>query len=133
VIVVDNALICYLLIPGDHTEDAERVRMIDSDWVAPRLWKSEFQNVLRNYVVAGYISLEQALQHMEIAEILMRGRSYEVPATEVLSLAARSGCSAYDCEYVALAKLLELELVTTDKEVLRAFTEIAVHPEAFIQ
>ena len=132
-IVVDNALICYLIIPGDHTQDADYVRMADSEWVAPRLWKSEFQNVLRKYMVGGYLSLEEACAYMDVAEALMRGRSYDLPATEVLSLVARSGCSAYDCEYVALAKILGIKLITTDKQILRMFDGIAIHPGYFIR
>ncbi len=41
-------------------------------------------------------------------------------------VADRSDCSAYDCEYVALAKRLGVKLVTMDRKVLRAFPEVAV-------
>ena len=39
------------------------------------------------------------------------------------------GCSAYDCEFVALALDLKVPLVTSDKKVLKAFkgTAIALH------
>lgn len=43
-------LIAYMLIPGVHTEAAERIYAIDSDWVAPPLWRSEFASVLGNSV-----------------------------------------------------------------------------------
>jgi predicted nucleic acid-binding protein len=51
---------------------------------------------------------------------------YEVDSHMVLDLVNRSDCSAYDCEYVALAKQLGLKLVTMDRKVLRAFPEVAV-------
>lgn len=130
-IVADNAMISYLLIPGEYTDEAERVRSLDSDWVAPSLWVSDFRNVLRNYIVGDHIALEKAVAYMDGAESLMRGRAYGVSSAEVLTLASGSGCTAYDCEYVALAKTAGVQLVTTDKEVLREFPDVAVHPEHF--
>ncbi len=44
----------------------------------------------------------------------------------VLDLIHDSPCSAYDCEYVALAIHLGTNLVTMDKQVLRAFPNVAV-------
>jgi len=49
----------------------------------------------------------------------------------VLGLAAQSGCTAYDCEFVALAADLGTRLVTADRRVLAAFPDIAVAPRAF--
>jgi len=49
----------------------------------------------------------------------------------VLELAVRSRCTAYDCEFVALAKQLGVPLVTSDRQVLAAFPETAVSPDAF--
>ncbi len=54
-----------------------------------------------------------------------------VDTAEVLSLAAESGCSAYDCEFVALARNLGVSLVTSDREVLKAFPAIAVPLERY--
>ena len=44
----------------------------------------------------------------------------------VLELVASSKCSSYDCEYLALAKEMNLTLVTFDKDVVRDFPQIAV-------
>jgi len=44
-----------------------------------------------------------------------------------------SDCSAYDCEYVALAQDLDVPLVTTDRQVLREFPKIAVSLEKFVK
>jgi predicted nucleic acid-binding protein len=48
-----------------------------------------------------------------------------------LGLAHDSGCSPYDCEYVALAQDLDTPLVTTDGPVLDAFPDTAVSPADF--
>jgi len=51
---------------------------------------------------------------------------------EVFRLALESGCSAYDCEFVAVALDLEIPFVTADRQVLRAFPTLAVHPDRFV-
>ncbi len=130
-IVVDNTMLCYLLIQGDFTELAERTYAADPDWIAPHLWLSEFRNVLRKYIVGGFLTLEQAMTSAGAAELLMMERSFSVSTADVLLYLSASGCSAYDCEYIALAKTLSLKLVTTDKKLLRAFPETAVHPGHF--
>lgn len=45
-------------------------------------------------------------------------------AESVLRLAFSSGCSAYDCEFVALAGKLGVPLVTADRRVLAAFPKV---------
>jgi predicted nucleic acid-binding protein len=42
----------------------------------------------------------------------------------VLDLVSQSKCSAYDCEFVALANLLGTVLVTEDKPLLKAFPKV---------
>jgi predicted nucleic acid-binding protein len=55
----------------------------------------------------------------------MRGAEYEVDSRSVLDLAASADCSAYDCEFVSLARALGVQLVTQDRQVLQAFPETA--------
>jgi hypothetical protein len=43
-----------------------------------------------------------------------------------LNLVRKSPCSAYDCEFVALAEDLEIPLLTTDRKILSAFPSVAV-------
>lgn len=50
---------------------------------------------------------------------------------QVLSLSHSSGCSAYDCESVNLAKDLDVLLVTQDKKVLHNFPETAISMSQF--
>jgi predicted nucleic acid-binding protein len=44
----------------------------------------------------------------------------------VLELVRDSDCSAYDCEFIALAIKLDTKLVTVDKKLLKAFPTRAV-------
>ena len=68
---------------------------------------------------------------MEQAELLLLGKESEVGSNHVLKLAQISGLSAYDCEYVALAQDLNLNLVTSDRQILQAFPAIAISPIHF--
>jgi predicted nucleic acid-binding protein len=131
-IVVDNTLISYFTIEGEFTEEATSVRQKDPEWAAPLLWRAEFLNVLWLHVRQGEFGLNLAIQHIDLAEDLIDGRSYDVSPTEVLRLAVESGCSAYDSHYAALAQQLDVPLLTHDGEVLQAFPETAVHPNDFL-
>lgn len=127
-IVVDTNILAYLWLPGDHTVAAERLLETDSAWIAPVLWRSEFRNVLMGYVRKGLTTLDHALQVQDKAEQQMRDREYIPHSSRVLSLASSSKCSAYDCEYVALAVDFGLLLFTTDKQILGEFPQVARAP-----
>lgn len=71
------------------------------------------------------MSLETALQIVEGAEGQMRGREFSVPSAQVLSRVEDSDCSAYDCEFVALAQELGVSLVTSDEKTLKSFPAVA--------
>ena len=52
---------------------------------------------------------------------MMNGLEFDMPSREVLECVRTSDCSAYDCEFVALAMRLNIPLVTMDKKLLKAF------------
>jgi predicted nucleic acid-binding protein len=124
-IVVDSNIITYLYLPCEFTQYAEELLVSDSEWVAPVLWKSEFRNILAGYVRRKTITFEQAYELQREAESLLSGCEYDIDSLDVLKLVRDSDCSAYDCEFVVLAKHLGIKLVTMDKKILHAFPEIA--------
>lgn len=130
-IVADTNLIAYLVLPGERTVAAEAVLLRDPEWAAPTLWKSELRNILATYVRADRVALDDALAMSKRAADLMAGREFSVPTEAVLVLAAESGCAAYDCEWIALARALAVPLVTADVRVREAFPDVAVAPEEF--
>jgi predicted nucleic acid-binding protein len=130
-IVADTNLLIYLYVQGQRTEESEAVLQRDALWAVPLLWRSEFRNSLIGLVRAHALQLDDALAMIDEAERWLTGREYSVLSRQVLTLASRSGCSAYDCEFVALAQDLEVPLVTTDRQILKAFPTIAVSPSAF--
>ena len=125
-IVVDTNVIAYLWLPGDLTSTAERLLSNDAEWAVPLLWRSEFRSVLTGAVKRKLCSLDRAIAIANTVEDQFKGREYAVQSSRVLSLAAESGCSAYDCEFVALAGDLGVPLVTNDREVLKAFSTAAI-------
>lgn len=131
-IVVDVNLLVYLYVAGQRTRQAEAVLARDPVWAVPLLWRSEFRNTLAGLVRRKALALEDAIQIADEAERSMAGREYSVISHEVLRLAARSGCSAHDCEYVALARNLGIRLVTADCRLLGAFPSIAIGPDVFV-
>jgi predicted nucleic acid-binding protein len=125
-IVVDSNVLAYLYLPSEYTDAAEALLENDPNWAAPVLWRSEFRNILAGYLRRRSLTFQQACELQREAEDLMRGAEYEVDSLGVLELVRDSECSAYDCEFVALAMKLGTKLITMDGKLLRSFPGIAV-------
>lgn len=124
-IVVDVNVLAYLLIPGKYTISAEVLLEADSAWAAPRLWRSELRNVLATYIRSRLLELQDAELLFQRASEVIGTEEYEVETSDVLRLSKQSKCSAYDCEYLALAEFLGLEFVTADTKLAKAFPKRA--------
>lgn len=124
-IVVDTNVISYLLIKGDFTKHAQSAFLKDPNWVAPYLWRSEFRNVIAFYIRYKKMTLDHASNLIEEAENILIGKEYQVSSNRVLNLISKSKCSAYDCEFIALASLLDVPMITSDKKILKEFPTIA--------
>lgn len=125
-IVVDSNILAYLYLPGDRTAAAEALLEQDPEWAAPTLWRSEFRNILAGYMRRKAVTFDQACSLQREAESLLAGAEFEVDSSSVLELVRDSDCSAYDCEFIALAIKLNTKLVTVDKKLLREFPTRAI-------
>ena len=125
-IVVDTNVLAYLYLPSAYSKSAERVLEQDPDWVAPILWRGEFRNVLAVQMRRKPISFQHAQNLQKEAESLLAGGEYEIDSPTVLELVRDSDCSAYDCEFIALAIKLQTRVVTAGKQLLRAFPRCAI-------
>lgn len=132
-IVVDTNLVAYLLVEGPMLAQAEDVLRNDPEWAAPALWRSEFRNVLAGLVRRKQIDLPGALAYWNEADSLVGVPDEQTESAEILRLAHASGCTAYDCEFVALAQKLGVSLVTADSQVLKAFPGTALSPQDFLE
>jgi len=131
-IVADTNTIAYLYLPSDFSEYVEALLLKDSDWIAPILWRSELRNILALYLRKELISMDDALEIQQQAETLMRDNEYSVNSFEVLETASASGCSAYDSEFICLAKSQKCNLITADKKILRQFPDIAISAKDYV-
>jgi predicted nucleic acid-binding protein len=133
VIVVDTNVICYRYIPSPYSADVDRLVARDSDWIVPLLWRSEFRNALAGTLRHRLISLNTAMQIATEAESHFDSREFAVSSKAILALIDRSKCSAYDCEFVALAQEKNVPLLTMDRQILREFPKIAVSLQGFLR
>lgn len=125
-IVVDTNVLAYLYLPTEFTPHAEALLERDPEWVAPVLWRSEFRSILAGYLRRRILAFDDARALQAEAESLLAGNEHEVDSQRVLELVRDTDCSAYDCEFAALAIHLDVKLVTMDAKLLRAFPKFAV-------
>ena len=130
-IVADNSLLVYFWLPSAVAGLAEAVKDRDSVWASPILWRAEFRNVLAGYLRRRALTEAEANTAYINVQKDLGANEYSVPTERIIKLVMASDCSAYDCEYVALAQDLGVPLVTTDRQVLRAFPGMAVSLEKF--
>lgn len=131
-IVVDTNLIGYLFLASERSPQAEATLLKDDEWAVPLLWRSELRNVLAYYLRKSLLTLNDAYQIMEEAARVVYGREYTVTSLHVLNLVSTSTCSAYDCEFIALAQDLQIPLVTADKQILAQFPDTTVSLDRFV-
>lgn len=131
-IVVDTNIISYFYLRGARSEQAQRALQKDPHWIAPLLWRSEFRNVLTLSIRGRHLTLAEAQEIMEESLGMMAGHEHAVRSSYVLRLAAESGCSAYDCEFVALAQDLKLPLLTVDQQLLANFPDVAISLDQYV-
>ena len=48
-IIVNTNLLAYVYLPTEFSAQAEALLERDADWAAPRLWRSEFRNLLKAF------------------------------------------------------------------------------------
>ena len=130
-IVVDNSVLVYFWLPSGFAGLAEEAKSRDGVWAAPILWRSEFRNVLAGYLRRKTLTEAEANAAYLNVQKDLGANEFSVPTERVLKLVLASDCTAYDCEYVALAQDLGVPLVTADKPLLKAFPKIAVSLEQF--
>jgi predicted nucleic acid-binding protein len=88
--------------------------------------------VLARKIREGDFELDAAIEVWRLAVTLFDGREFQPNGEHVLRLAA-SDCTAYDCEFVAVARDLDAPFVTFDRDVVRRFGEVAVEAKSFVR
>ena len=124
-IVADANVILYALTPGERTSSA-REALEGADGVAvPRLWRLEIANALAVMVRRRLLTRKEATQAFAGALATFSSREHEVALDAALRIALESGLSAYDAEYVALARELGCDYSPTTDGSLVAAQDVA--------
>ena len=132
-IVVDTNVICYRWLSSSNSAAAETALAKDPHWIAPLLWRSEFRNIVALAVRKRALTVHAAQEIMRKAEASFEGGEFAVSSDAVLQLVASSNCTAYDCEFVALAHAQGLQLVTADRQIVHEFPDVAVSLDKFVR
>ena len=132
-VVVDTNVVAYYWLSGPFTEDAVALRERTDEWWVPNLWRSEFRSVLAGLLRAGELEPNHAKAVALAAQADLVDCEREVDASDVIDLLVLSRLSAYDCEFVALARSLRLPLVTEDVGIARNFPDVAVSMKQFLE
>jgi predicted nucleic acid-binding protein len=105
----------------------------DADWIMPILWRSELRNALAGSIRRRSLTVEEAIAIANLAEAMLDRKEFAVSTSAVLQLVSRSNCSAYDCEFVALAYANGVRLLTVDRQILREFPDVAISLQKFVR
>jgi predicted nucleic acid-binding protein len=128
--VVDTNVVAYYLLGSEpFAVEARHFWQSTDQPIAPAHWQAELTNVLWMAVRTGTLSPEEGHRRLDFASRL-RLRSVPIGSLwqSALTLSLGSGLSAYDTLFVALAQRRRLPLVTFDKQVLKAFPDVAKLP-----
>ena len=118
-IVADANVIVYATIASEKTFLARRLRRLDPLWSVPSLCRHELANALSSHVMYGNLTEKIIPAAWGAFSSVIDGNEHDVHMQSAVRLAVERGISAYDAQYVALARRLNAPLVTEDKK-LRA-------------
>lgn len=131
-IVVDTNIIAYRFIIGDKTDLACEVEQKDGDWIVPALWRSEFLNVLATSVRGRIVDIDEARSLWRSAMHVLATRERVVLYEKALECAVGFSVSAYDAQYITLARTLNVVCVTEDAKMIKTFPDSAMSMRSFL-
>jgi predicted nucleic acid-binding protein len=119
VIVADASVLVPALVDGGSAGALARERLGGSDVHAPELADVEVLSVVRREVLGGRLAPERgAAALQDYADLAVARHPHLLLLARAWQL--RTSVSAYDAQYVALAELLGVPLVTADGALSRA-------------
>ena len=130
-IVLDVNVIVYALIEGTRTELAREVLRADPEWRLPGLWAHEFVNALVTYAQHGGLERDQAESLWRRADLFFADCTRPTDPLIAINLALEYKIAAYDAQYLALARELEVFCVTADRELISKAPALAKSMEEF--
>ena len=118
-VVLDSSAIVALLVDAGSTGDWVASTVGEGPLAAPALALFESADILRRQQLAGRLErVEALLAHQDLLSLPLQLWPYHPLADRAWQL--RETLTAYDASYVALAELLQADLVTLDQHMSRA-------------
>jgi predicted nucleic acid-binding protein len=118
-VVVDANVIVYAVFQTPELPFVAALQQKDPDWLLPTLWQHEVASAAATFVRAGKADLQQARAAMAAALSLVGGREHTVDLADCIEAAVAHDLSAYDAQYLVLARSLGVKCVTADQKFLR--------------
>ncbi len=101
------------------------------NWSSPDLWRHEFLSVLSIYLRQSLIDTVECKSIFREALDLVVSKPIS-GFDRLFNIIEGSSLSAYDCEFVALAKENNLPFITEDKKIIREFPHIAFSMNGYL-
>ncbi len=130
-IVVDVNVVAYFFIKGEKTASARDLLRRDPDWRLPALWCHEYLNILATFAREGGATIADARMLWRRGVELLGTREQAVDMESALVLATENRISAYDAQYIALARQLQTVCVTEDQRLLKMFPALTRTMQTF--
>ena len=131
-IVVDANIIIYLIRETLFTPLARDLYIADNCWMVPYIWEAEVMNGLLMEVRAGTLDIQDAILASSNASAILAGKVHRCDQSTVLQTAKDSGLTVYDAYYVALARSLDVLLITEDKQIKSRCPDVARSLKSFL-
>jgi predicted nucleic acid-binding protein len=131
-IVVDANILVYRIVEGEMTAAALRLQEKDPDWRTSPLWEYEFGNALALMIHQKHLTPRAAVQLFQMAEGVFTPGETQADSDLTLQISAERKISFYDAQYLGLAQMLGVPLVTEDKALRKAAGKSALSIHEFL-
>ncbi len=125
-IVVDNSVLIPEFLDTPESRAARLALAKYPGWIVPPLWRFEFVNVVVTLLRAGNVNYPMASDALDRAVMTLTGIEQPVDQLEVVRNAIRYGISAYDSQYITLARSRGCQCLTADKRLARRVPQFTV-------
>jgi predicted nucleic acid-binding protein len=122
--VVDVSIGVKWFIPEVHSEAARRLQGAGTMLHAPALFLLEINSVLCKLVRRGELTTREARAlHREVSRLPVRLHADEPLLRTAFDMSLELQHSLYDCMYLALALVLDVQLVTGDRKLMTTLSD----------
>jgi predicted nucleic acid-binding protein len=119
--IVDACVAVKWYLPEEETASALRVASGLNELHVPDFFFIETDNILCKHIRRGLITPEQGSEFRRLLrQVPMKIHAVGEYQNEAFDTAVRTGRSMYDCLYMALAVLLDGQMVTADRRFHRS-------------